>query len=59
MNICYECEKEVNRIVWNSRCQECVGRRVRVNLKCLEVGCCTEEATEELAELRKYTNIKC
>ena len=53
---CYECEKEVIELVWNSRCQECFDRRVTFNKKCIEDNIHVGSATEELVELLKPTN---
>lgn len=30
---CYECLKEVDELIWKSRCTECVVRRLEFNLK--------------------------
>lgn len=51
MTTCYECEKEVKRLVWNSRCQECVDRRVTFNKACVAAGKHVESAKEALSEL--------
>jgi hypothetical protein len=53
MTNCYECDKYVPKLVWNSRCQECVDRRIAFNRKCIADGEHVESATEELTELGK------
>ena len=57
MTTCYECEKEVQKLIWRSRCQECVDRRISFNKNCIADGVWVEEALEELNEL-DVTNVK-
>jgi len=33
MCTCYECGKEVEELIWKSRCAECVVKRLEFNLK--------------------------
>jgi DNA-directed RNA polymerase subunit RPC12/RpoP len=33
MCVCYECGKEVEELIWKSRCAECVVKRLEFNLK--------------------------
>ena len=51
MTTCYECEKEVQKLVWQSRCQECFDRRVTFNKACIAAGKHVEAAQEALVEL--------
>jgi len=33
MTRCYECDKEVDKLIWKGRCCDCVVKRLEANLK--------------------------
>ena len=51
MTTCYECSEEVPCLIWKSRCQACVDRRITFNRKCLANSVSIESSQEALAEL--------
>ena len=51
MTSCYECSQEVTHLIWNSRCQDCVDRRIAFNRECIAEGKHIQSATEALIEL--------